>query len=42
MAKALRIALAAIAALVLIGLAPMPMSQVDLKVSGPGEGPDGG
>lgn len=42
MAKALRIALAAIAALVLIGLAPMPTTQVDLRVSGPGEGPDGG
>ena len=42
MAKALRIVLAAITVLVLMGLAPMPMSQVDLRVSGPGDGPDGG
>jgi len=42
MAKALRIALAAIAALVLIGLAPVQTSQVDLRFSGPGDGPDGG
>ncbi len=44
MAKALRIALAAITAIVLIGLTPMTAKapQVDYRFSGPGEAPDGG
>ncbi len=44
MARALRIALAAITAVVLIGLAPMTglTPQDHYRFSGPGESPDGG